>query len=307
MVSHARAGVALLITLMFVLVITVAIGYGLKTLNKTTQSVTGSKMLYQSTAIVEDLLKILNTAPQIAHLRENNSSSAKEELYAFLSSAEIIPLKMQDLDLLISFKSARAKFNPNILAKNRQAVENLKVFVNNYGIESNYVDILQECMRKYKAKNLYNNDESGLLDENPTLFTGYIASKKQLNIINSFYKKEYNDEALKKIDFDELFYYSQDVNMVVDLNYATAEVWQLLLQTSADRARELSANGGEYDSIESLGLSYDEKKMLKRFKTSFYEPYLYVTVKINGLKNHAKIAFEYDIKKKKGSNFVFQI
>jgi len=307
MISHARAGVALLITLMFVLVITVAIGYGLKTLNKTTQSVSASKMLYQSTAVVEDVLQILNTAPQIAQLRESNNTNAQQELYAFLSSAEIIPLKMQDLDLLISFKSARAKYNPNILAKNRQAVENLKVFVNDYGVASNYVDILQECMRKYKVKNLYNNYASGLLDENPTLFADYIASKKQLNIINAYYKKEYNDEALQKIDFDALFYYSKDVNMAVDLNYATPEVWQLLLQTSVERARELSANAGGYDSVESLGLSDDEKKMLKRFKTSFYEPYLYVTVKINGQKHHAKIAFEYDIKKKKGSNFVFQI
>jgi len=44
-----------------------------------------------------------------------------------------------------------------------------------------------------------------------------------------------------------------------------------------------------------------------KFKTSFFEPYIYVVINIEQNKNNAIISFEYDIKKKKGSNFVYEI
>ena len=146
-----------------------------------------------------------------------------------------------------------------------------------------------------------------IFDENPYLFRDYIASAKHLKVINNYYTKEYNDNGLKNIDFNELFYYSKDRNMTIDLNYATTQVWELLLGCSQERAEMLKAGGGFYSDLESLNLNADEKEMLANFKTSYFEPIVQIELDIRQNKQHSKIIFEYDIQNKKGSNFAYEI
>ncbi len=284
---------------MFVIVISVAIGIGLKQVNDASKVVSSENFLYQSSIIVEDLLNILQTSKDLSSVLDTKSSEA---LYLFLSQAAFIPFESSGLEILMQIHSARGKFNPNqINAKNLPLIQ---AYFNRYNVNSQYIDILLDGMSKIKEDNSYN---SAIFDEKPYLFRDYIASKEQLREINRFYAREYNDNALKNINFDDLFYLGSDRNITIDLNYATPEVWEMMLGCAPDKAELLSDGGGFYTTIADLDLNSEEEMNLKQFRTSFYEPVLYVEIEIIQNKLHSKISFEYDIKSKKGSHFVYEI
>jgi len=296
---NKRRGIALLITLMFVIVITVAIGFGLKQVNESSKIIKQENFLYQSTIIVEDILKILQNSQDVKRIVDSNNSS---EFYIFLSQAAFIPFEVSGLEVVLKISSARGKFNPSQLDQNSS--ELMRQYLNNNGVNGQYLELLVDNMSKIKVDNSYN---SRIFDEEPNLFRDYIASSKHLQKINNFYAKEYNDNALSNIDFDNLFLYTSDKNTTVDLNYATREVWELFLGASKERAEFLSDNSGFYDSLESLELNDAEKENLAHFKTSFFEPTLFIEIDISENGVSSKISFEYDIKNKRGSNFAYQI
>jgi len=299
--QHRREGIALLITVMFVIVITVAIGIGLKQVNVASDVVQEENFMYQSNIIVEDILNILKNSPEIQAAVENNSSAA---LNMLLAQAAFIPFDLDGVDVIMKIKSARAKLNPNILDTNN--TEAFQTYFSSHGVNTQYVDILKDSMGHVKEDNSY---YSNIFDTHPYLFRDYIASAKQLSMINDFYEREYNDNSLDKIDFKNLFYYSKDKNSSVDLNYATVPVWELMLGCPKERAELLASGGGVYESDADLELSDDEKHNLQKFagKYDFYEPILLVELEIRQDNVSASISFEYNIENKKGSNFVYEI
>jgi len=109
------------------------------------------------------------------------------------------------------------------------------------------------------------------------------------------------------MNFENLFYFTKDRNVKTDINYATKEVWQMMLGCDEIRAEQLSDDGGFYTKIDDLLLTPDEKIALNLFNISYFEPFLDVRVEIIKGENNAKIRFEYDMKKKKGSNFIYEI
>ncbi|MBL1243406.1 MAG: hypothetical protein COA39_003260 [Sulfurimonas sp.] len=298
--QRSRKGIALLITLMFVIVITVAIAYGLKQVNDATKIVKQEQFLYQRSIIVEDILKILNNSRELHASVENNSTS---DFYLLLSQASFIPFEYEGVEILLKMKSARAKFNPAML--NETTSVRLREYLVRNNINSQYVDILLDNIGGIKEDNSYN---SAIFDENPYLFRDYIASAKHLEIINDYYTKEYNDNALKKVDFNQLFYYGSDENISIDVNYATSEVWEFMLGCTRERAETLSAGGGNYFNIEDLNLNDDEKEILtSAFDIKYLEPIIQIELDITLNGQESKLSFEYDIKNKKGSHFVYEI
>ena len=299
--KHSRNAIALLITIMFVIVITVAIGFGLKQVNIASQIVKDENFTYQCQIILEDVLNILQTSKEVQMVSDDNSS---EGLFIFLSQAAFIPFESSGLEVILQISNARSKFNPLLLKQNQARQDAMKQYLNNYRINNQYVDILVDNMSGVKEDNSYN---SAIFDEKPYLFRDYVASAEHLEAINDFYAREYNDNSLKKINFDNLFYYSDDNSTKIDLNYATTEVWEMLLGTTKERAEFLTNGAGSYTDLTSLNLNSDELERLALFDTSFFEPILFVKVEISQNGSTSKINFEYDIKEKKGSNFVYDI
>lgn len=299
-----KKGVALLLTLMFIIVITATIGYGLKQLNNSMQKVDNEKFMYQNVAITNDIINILKKSKDIKALQDKN---ATDKFHAFLSNTQFIPLNTKDIQIKISISSARSKFNPNIIAVNKDAREYLREYLNNnFMVSYDYADVLLDNINFYKAKkdkNIYNTD---IFDKNPSLFRNYIASKEHLNQINDFYQEE-NSINLDKIPFNELFYYSKNIDMAIDLNYATIQTWEFMLGIDKIRAEELYKKEGTYHKLKDLNLNDEEKKRLSKFKISFYEPYILVNIFTQKDNQFAHISFEYDIKNEKVSNFAFEI
>jgi len=298
----SRRGIALLITLMFVIVISVAIGYNLMQVKNASHIVQKEKMLYQNSMILEDVLKILKNSQELQSVVDDNTS---ENLFVFLSSSKLIPLELPSTHVEISITSARAKLNINAL--NRKNEPYFREFFAHLMIGNSYIDVLKDCMSKFQAKNEYNNYNSVIFDENPYLFREYIASKQELDIINNFYLNEYGDENIKELDLSKVFRFSADENEKVDLNYASPEVLMLLLDTTKERADAIYALPKPFSSLKELQLNENEKRTLSKFSTSFFEPYVHISIEMKKDNVNSTISFDYDIKQKKGSNFVFDI
>ena len=298
-IKRSRDAIALLITVLFVIVITVAIGYALRQVNTAAQIVKEESSIYQNSMIVEDVLRVLQSSPDIARVADANSS---EELFVLLSQSSFIPLESSGISIVIKLSSARAKINPSSLSA--EGVVGLREYMSMQMVSNDYVDILLDCMGGIKVDGSYN---SAIFNEHPYLFRDYIVSAEHLEKINDFFAREYNDNSLKRVAFEKLFYFGDDTNTTVDLNYATTEVWEMMLGTNKERARMLSSGAGLYSDIDSLQLSSDELERLARFSTSFFEPVVLVELEIEQQGSSAYIRFEYDLKSKKGSNFVYEI
>ncbi|WP_428738043.1 hypothetical protein [Sulfurimonas sp.] len=297
--KSSRTGIALLITVMFVIVITVAIGYALKQINKASQYVEQETMLYQNFVFVDDVLNLLNGATELQDLIKDE---APEDLYTFLSSSGFITFEHQGVRLVLHITSARREFCINQMTKDQE--EYLYDYLGRYNVRGEYIDILKDSISGIKEDNSY---FTRLFEEQPELFRDYIASKKHLKKLNDFYKKEYRDDTLDVIDFDNLFSYAHDDNVSIDLNYATPQVWELLTGMDVSQAEVFGSGENIYKSVDDLQLNEEQIKRLNKFSYSFFEPYLQVKMDIIKDNFISHISFEYSIKDKKGYNFVYEI
>lgn len=299
---HSKNAIALLITILFVMAITVAIGIGLKQVKEASHHVENENFMIQTSVLLGDVMQILKTSPQL------NDINSSEEFFIFLSQTSFIPLESNGIRILIQLSSARSKFNLNALedtnTTNENRVNALKIYLSKNMINGEYVDVLLDNMGGIKEDLSYN---SAIFNEKPYLFRDYIVSLNHFNEINSFYEKNYHDNNLKNVDFEKLFYFSTDKNSNIDLNYATPQTWELILGCDKTRAEQLSLGEGAYISVADLELSDDENLSLSHFNTSFFEKIVDVKIEIEENSQSGKIMFEYDINKKKGSNFVYEI
>ncbi|WP_297442915.1 hypothetical protein [Sulfurimonas sp.] len=297
-----RKAIALMITLFFIMAITLSLGIGLKYVKEGAQSVNSEQFILQCRSLLDDLITLLKTSPDIAAI------NSADTLTLFLAQASFIPLNSNDVNVIIEIESARSKITPELF-KNQEKSEIMRSFFSTNAVNPEYVDILHDLMNGIKEDGAYNTD---IFNDNPYLFRDYIASAKHLEEAQKFYEERFHDEALRKIDQSKLFYLSQETNATnykVDLNHATPLVWELLLGCDKERAKVLYANEGLYTSQNDLLLSEDENLSLQKFRQniSYYEPYIAIKIRIMHKNQTANISFEYNLESKKGSNFVLEV
>lgn len=300
-----RRAIALMITVFFIMAITLSVGIALKYVNEAKKEISKESFMLQASSTLDDVLSILKKREELDTIVKD---SDKDAFYTFLSGAAFIPLESSGINISIEISSARSKFNVNSLVENNTTKDKrvfaLVNYLNNYQVNGEYVNILIDSMRGIKEDMSYS---SSLFNENPYLFRDYVTSMKHLYAINDFYAKTYNENSLNKIKFEDIFYFSKDKGTKIDLNYANKETWRLLLGCTELRAEQLSSLGGSYTDSKSLDLSDEENQTINSFNVSYFEPYLDVKIEVSDSLNSAKIRFEYDMENKKGSNFVYEI
>ncbi len=301
-----RKAIALLITMFLIIAITLSIGIGLKYVNKASNEVESENFMLQTSVVLDDVLAILKTSNELESIVKNKS---KEAFYDLLSKPSFISFDTPAINISVEIKSARTKINPNILIKdknevNQEMADALNLYFSNYDINAAYVDMMLDMMSGAKEDLSYNSE---IFYDKTDLFRDYIVSKKHLSEIDDFYEKTFHDNNLKNINFDNLFYFSSDKNIRIDLNYATADVWELMLGCTKERAQTIASGAGTWNNIDNTNLQDDEKDALSKFNTSYFEPYLEVVVNIMNSNNIAKVRFEYDMKTKEGTNFSYDI
>jgi len=293
----SRRAIALLITVFFIMLITLSVGAGLKYINNASKSMRSEQFVLQSAMILDDVLKLLESSGEL------KAVTSADTLAIFLAESSFIPFESNGVSVVIQISSARDKINPNTLIT-KPRIDAFKDYLMLKMVNMEYADMLSDVIGGIKEDMSYNTD---IFNQKPYLFRDYIASAKHLQELNDSYLKRYHDNSLENIDMDKLFHVSTDKNSSLDLNYATSPAWELMLGCDEARAEVLSNDHGTYMALDDLGLSETEKVSLTEFKTSFFEPYIYVKIEITQKNSTANIAFEYDIKLKKGSNFVFDV
>ena len=291
---------------MFIMAITLSIGVGLSYTKRAQKSLSDENFLLQSNIILNDVLNLLKTSQDLKLVAKDTTGTA---FNLFLAQSSFIPFESSGVAVTLEIKSARAKFNPSVLkgSNTLARINLLREYFARKKLNNTYVDILLDGLGGVKADLSYN---SNIFNEKTTLFRDYIVSRKHLDVFNEFYKNSFYDNAISQIDFDNLFYYSNDTNAsyTIDLNHVTQEVWELMLNVNALRAQELVMGEGSYSIDNKVPLSDDELSMLSNFKTSYApQMFLDVQVEITQNKSSARIAFEYDITTHKGYNFSYEI
>jgi hypothetical protein len=290
-----------MVTLIFIIAISVSLGISLKMVKDVKTEVTKQKFAMQSNIIVNDIIAMLDDFS-----KEINSA---QRLFIFLQQYGELPLEINGIMVHISIKSARSKINLNILKDNNTTENNFKhslgQYLGSYGINSTYLDMLIDNVNGIKKDDSYNSD---IFTYKPYLFRDYIASYRHLKEINDFYAIINNDNSLSQIDFEELFYFSKDTNTTLDVNYISTDTWRLLLNCDEARASELILGAGQYEKKADLKLSPLELESFNNLNIdSYYGRFLDVKINLNNGSLSSKIGFEYDVEKKKVSNFVYNI
>ncbi len=287
-----RKGVALLVTVFFVMAITLSIGIGFRYINHLKDSVTDEQYMLQVNAIIEDFVKILDNSKLLKDIND------ADDLNIFLEQSSFIPLEYQDIKITIEFSNARDKININSF-KDKKRFELFKKYLISKNIDTEYAYLILDSISGIKKDASYNTD---IFYRYPTLFRDYITSDEHLEKINQIYKNKYHDNNVKNIDMKNLFYINKDTKTNIDLNFATIQVWQYILGCTKQRAIQLYSNKGNYKEINNLNLTDEEKTMLNRFNYSFFEPYVDVKVEISQKNKIAYITFQYEFDKQILSN-----
>ena len=293
-----KPAIALLITVFFIMLITVSLGVALKYVKESSDSVRDESLTLQSAMVLEDFLRILKTHPALNEVKD------KDSLAIFLAQSSLLPFQIDGAQVLVQISSASAKINPNIF-RDGAKMEVFKSFLLNNGVNVEYADMLGDLINGVKEGNLYNTD---IFNDEPYLFRDYVSSHGHLLKLNEIYKKKYHDNGVDKIDVKELFTTGKDANGSIDVNYATPLAWQLMLSCDVERAVLLSEGGfGAYSSVADLHLSDEENSSLSMFNPVTYSPMIEVKIRVNKREQTVFISFKYNVESKKGSNFVFEV
>jgi hypothetical protein len=282
---QSRRGVALLITLFFIIAITAAVGVSLMNLKKSGEELHEARFLLQSGAIVEDVLALMREADKLGVVSDADS------LNIFLLTAGFIPLELKELLVKIEITSAMGHVNINTLAASKDFQEALIKYMVRFNVQDAYYmsDLLIDCMGGYK--DVY---KTNIFDEMPELYRERIVSKRHLEKVLDFYIRERHDNAVVKVP--------------CDANYITPALWQMYIPgLEAERANELASGEVVYNTLEDIDLSTEVKTGLTKFNLSFFQPVVRMDIEILENNSSAHVAFDYDLSTKKGRHFEFWI
>lgn len=301
-----RNAIALLITMFFIMAITITIGVSLGNINSAKENLSSEKFLLQTTAVLNDMMKILKETPELDDINDTQTFRA-----FLLQYSTVVPLST-DMMVEVKLESARSKFSFNALQDNNtteegSAVKNaLMGYFSAKMINSEYVYLLEDLTGGIKEDGMYN---SALFDDNPYLFRDYISSDEQIKELNEYYKKTYHDNSVAHINLHKIFNFGNYKNSsyVIDLNFVNRDVFNIMSGKYYEQENTASADDNFFVDCDKL--TAEEKEDLERkFNASCdLQKIIAVTLFITQDKQNAEIKFEYNIKTKKGSNFVYKI
>ena len=295
-----RNAIALMLTLFFIIAITLALGVSLKQVRQGSENLSKEHFLIQSAAILDDVLFLLKESPELANVTDADG------LNLFLSTASLIPFEVDGVLVKIEITSAGSKININALSDTQLQ----EAFIN-YLIRYNVSNPEYFMQLLYDASHGKNEEGymTDLFDYNPSLYREGIVSKEQLDLILEHYIITQHENSVREIPWDNLVRFDDNNNSGFDANYLSADVWQLLVpEMSIEEAQERSEAFLVASSIEELGLQGDDATRLKPlFTNNFYTPKVAVNVAILENNQSATIDFEYNLESKKGNHFEYGI
>ena len=162
------------------MLISIAIGLGLKNVNDAKDEVQRENFLLQTTVILDDVMGILKNTPELNDINDSDTFRVMLESYSMpvpLSSSIMV-----DIDL----QSARSKFNINSLKDSNGTKDAILGYLNHKMVNPQYIYLLKDLMSGVREDGIY---YSAIFNERPYLFRDYISSKQQIKELNEYYKQ----------------------------------------------------------------------------------------------------------------------
>ncbi len=303
-----RSGVALLVTLFFIIALTTALGISLSQLQKGSAEVYKGDRIVQSSALLEDLLLLLKSSPELKMVKD------AESLNVMLQSASVIPFEAEGLEVLIRMNSEMGKLNINSLIASipkggtfydSVLIQRFNEYLQKREVQdpSYLSQILVDCMGGIKI--YYNSD---IFDYEPQLYRDRIASREHLSKILDFYARMRHDGSVYHVAWDELVRFDDNLSTGLDANYVSAELWQMILpDISEEQALDLASGERVYTTLEDLSLGEEEVAALGVFHVNTYEPKIRVSVEMLEHNRSSRMAFDYDLNSTTAKEFSYAI
>ena len=287
MYCKKRNAIALLITLFFVISITAAVSISLSQYQKGGEALNKSRFLVQSSTIMEDVLGMLQTMQEVKEIKDAQS------LWVFLQGNTVLPIDAEGVQVLIDITSAHGKLNINELSSS----ETLQNLLSEYLLRYNVQDIaylnalLLDCMRSQQP--IY---ATQIIDTMPWMYHDRIANAEHLKQILAFYTQTRHDNSVQNVPWEKLFRFAENGSSEIDMNYATADLWQLMIpELKEEKAVLLTQNTEPYENEESIDLDLETQQTLAEFGVGYYTPVLNVDISIAKGDLEARIILEYAI------------
>ena len=306
MKRQQRSGIVLLITLFFIITITVIVGVSLKQLQEANSQLQENRFLAQSAITLEDVLKMVGQAERFGDINDTLS------LNLFLTEAAMIPVETGQLSGMITLQSARERIDINTLKDSKPLRTTLERYLSEsmQVADARYlVYLLMDCMGGFREEG-YSTD---IFDRQPWMYRDRIVNKMHFDQILDFYVQSRRDPSVYKVPWEQLIRFgdTKSVN-ILDANYLTPELWAMLLvdkYPSSDELETLAHPAEPYESVADLPLSEETAQMLaEEFGLGFYAPVVDVKLMLQEGETHqAAISFEYDLKTKKAGRFDYAI
>lgn len=299
MLAASRHGVALLVTLFFIMAITAVLGISLTLLQQGNAKSYEGRFLVQTSILLDDALSLLAASQEIAATEDAMT------LRMLLEGASLIPFSHDGTEVLISMKSAMGRINVNTLADSEAFRNALGEYLVRYNVQdiSYLLDLLADCMGGVQP--YYKSDVFEYL---PELYRDRIVDRRHFEQVLEFYVRMRRDNSVMSVPWDQLVRFGSKGDAVIDVNYVSPALWQLLLPDySEDMTVTLSQPPMAYTALEETGLGEEVLKRLEPFGLSVYEPKVGVSIAIMQNEASAQIDFLYDLTSKTASEFTYGI
>jgi len=300
--TSSRPAIALIITLFFIMAMTLLVGISSGLSDRALKRVEKERFLIQANRISHDVVTILN---QIT--KDLNSS---DDLDMLIDLPVLLDDEVSGMHVEITFESASSRLNINSLVDENGTIQkeyyNLleNVLINNQVLDpSLFLSLVADTIDSDIEERIVDSEIATL---DPFYSNGEIIDMKHFNKIIQKYIEMRDDLAINQIPWSKLI---STVGKDIDINHVTPELFAEIFPNFApDEVLEYTLGRKDtYNKMEDLEVDDITKEYLLKLGVSFYEPLVKCNVLLKVNEQTGIISFYYDLSGKNASEFNIEI
>ena len=281
-----KKGIALLITIGFIVILTSIITYMFSITEKVFDVASKVDTKNQKAILFSDVKSLLDRYAQDV----KNS----EDLDTFLLGTPPFFDEKSDLSLQIELKPLSNKININSILIKNKVDENIQNFIQNISATYNILDVsffISLILDTIDIDDISRQALSEISRENVKFSNSRIINKDHFDIILNYYANTIRDNNILKVPWDELIYFGKTQKSILDCDRMGRELVYIL-------GLNIEDFGGCSDLVSEENKKIADNYAMKIFsKESSYFMLVEAIYQLNSTDN--KISFIYDMKTKK--------
>jgi len=300
--TSSRPAIALIITLFFIMAMTLLVGISSGLSDSALKRVEKERFLIQANRISHDVVTILG---QIT--KDLNGS---DDLDMLIDLPVLLDDEVSGMHVEITFESASSRLNINSLVDENGTIQkeyyNLleNVLINNQVLDpSLFLSLVADTIDSDIEERIVDSEIATL---DPFYSNGEIIDMKHFNKIIQKYIEMRDDLAINQIPWSKLI---STVGKDIDINHVTPELFAEIFPNFApDEVLEYTLGRKDtYNKMEDLEVDDITKEYLLKLGVSFYEPLVKCNVLLKVNEQTGIISFYYDLSGKNASEFNIEI